>query len=282
MILSISNIAWNPDRRHEIYSMLQKYHITGLEIAPGLLFYDADDPFNPNKLEIRRVISELERFNLKIISMQSLLYMKTNAQLFGSLKQKKIFFNEMVTAIKLAEKLNIPNLVFGSPLNRNYSNNITPEIAHDIALDTFQKLGLIASEAGTSILIEPNPKEYKTNFINSMLEAIIFVKELQSPGVKSILDIGSIKMNNEYSNLSGLIAQSIHYLKHVHISEPFLKPAPFCSHEFKSLYNLLQNFGYTNALSIEMKPVDNDIITIERSVSLVSKVNTQYENKEQK
>lgn len=270
MILSISNIAWDPEDRLEVYSLLQKYHFKGLEFAPGLLFNSSTNPFNPEHHEIKKVLQELNLFDLKVVSMQSLLFGKQNALLFGDPDERKFFFNSMLDVIKLAERLNVPNLVFGSPANRNIGKDISHDHAREIAYSTFQELGKIAANAGTSILMEPNPREYGTNFINTMHEAISFVKELNSPGIKSILDIGSLKMNDEFKELSSLISESIHYLNHVHISEPYLKPAPKLLDEYQDIYKMLHNFEYDKSLSIEMKSDDVSVYNIEDCLSKMS------------
>lgn len=274
MILSISNIAWHPSNRLSIYSALQKFNFTGLEIAPGLLFNHADNPFNPLESELNKIIDELNNFNLKIVSMQSLLFGKKDALLFGNSDQRQIFFDGMLEAIKLAERLNVPNLVFGSPSNRNISKGMKLIDAQDIARSTFTKLGEVALNAGTSISIEPNPQEYGTNFINNMNQAISFIKKIESPGIKAILDIGSIKMNNEFDDLPNLISKSIAHLNHVHISEPYLMPAPQSFSEYEYLYNLLLKAGYEKALSIEMKSENISINNIEACLSKMSRINT--------
>ena len=96
------------------------------------------------------------------------------------------------------------------------------------------------------------------------------VKELNSPGIKSILDIGSLKMNDEFKELSSLISESIHYLNHVHISEPYLKPAPKLLDEYQDIYKMLHNFEYDKSLSIEMKSDDVSVYNIEDCLSKMS------------
>ena len=51
--------------------------------------------------------------------MQSLLFGKKDALMFGDLSQRRLFMEGMIAAINLVERMNIPNIVFGSPLNRN-------------------------------------------------------------------------------------------------------------------------------------------------------------------
>ena len=48
MILSISNIAWRPSSRIEVYSYLRKLNINAIEVAPSLLFDSENDPFHPS------------------------------------------------------------------------------------------------------------------------------------------------------------------------------------------------------------------------------------------
>ena len=272
MILSISNIAWNPSDKIQVYNLLHKNNFTGLEVAPGLLFSHLDDPIHPSNQDLQKVIKELDFYNLQLVSMQSLLYGKKDALLFGNKKEREFFFNELLNVIQLAEKLEIPNLVFGSPINRIIPNDMCNIDAEDIALITFSKLGDVAAKMGTCISIEPNPVEYGTNFINNTNEAIAFVKKLNCPGVRVNLDIGSVKMNDDFNNLPNILEKAIKYINHVHISEPYLMPAPESSIEFEYLYNLLYESGYKKAISIEMLSKNYPIHHIEKFLIKMSKI----------
>ena len=74
MKISISNIAWSPINRIKIYSFLKKNNIRNIEIAPKLFLNDEKNYLKPNKKKLEQKLEELKSFNLKIISMQSLLY----------------------------------------------------------------------------------------------------------------------------------------------------------------------------------------------------------------
>ena len=272
MIFSISNIAWLPSNRIQAYSLLQKNKFTGIEIAPGLLFNNSENSINPSNEEIKKIKDELRSFNLELVSMQSLLYNREEAKLFGDYKQRELFLNEITNVINLAERLEIPNLVLGSPKNRIIPKKVVYSEAEDIALSTFIKLGDLASISGTCISIEPNPKEYGTNFINNTNEAIDFIKKIDSKGIRAILDIGSLKMNGEYDNLDKIIDNIKDYLNHVHLSEPYLEPAPKSSLDFQHLYNSLKRVKYNKAISIEMKYNGCYLDTVKKSLSMMSKV----------
>ena len=270
MIHSISNIAWNPVNKTQAYSILQKNNFKGLEVAPGLLFCDTENPIKPQKKDIIKVKNELKSFDLNLVSMQSLLFGKNKALLFGNSDERKFFFNEILNVIKLAEILEIPNLVFGSPSNRNIPDGMSQNESNEIAFSTFYKLGQSAHSSGTSISIEPNPKEYGTNFINTMSEAANFVENINCPGISSILDIGALKMNKELTNLESILDNIAGRLNHVHVSEPYLEPAPKNCKELDNLYNLLTKIGYKKAISIEMKNKNYPIEYMEKYLKIIS------------
>ena len=60
MKLAMSNIAWSADERLEAYRILREAGSTGLEIAPGLFFHEANDPFAPDSAVARKALAEIE------------------------------------------------------------------------------------------------------------------------------------------------------------------------------------------------------------------------------
>jgi len=82
MKLAMSNIAWSPDERLEAYQILGKAGLAGLEIAPGLFFHAAEDPFEPDADVAHTAMAELTDAGLTLVSMQSLLFGVKGAGLF--------------------------------------------------------------------------------------------------------------------------------------------------------------------------------------------------------
>lgn len=125
-----------------------------------------------------------------------------------------ILFSEQVNNLsKICRKLNINNIVFGSPKIRNTSNK-------ELASSLFIKLSNIT---GRYISLEPNAKEYGTNFLCTLEETIDFIKEFKLEDYCRInLDLGTVIINNEHiCNI--LNKDNIHLINHVHISAPFLQ-----------------------------------------------------------
>ena len=64
MELGISNLAWNPKDRLEVYDYLYEIGIKNIEIVPGLFFFKSSDKYSPTQKELLSAVSEIERKNL--------------------------------------------------------------------------------------------------------------------------------------------------------------------------------------------------------------------------
>jgi sugar phosphate isomerase/epimerase len=259
MILSVSNIAWVPEERLEAYAAMGDAGVDGLEIAPALFFPQSADPFRPNADEARRATGEIAAAGLRLVSMQSLLFGVDGAGLFEEPDARARFYNGMERAIGLAGQFGIPNLVFGSPRQRRIPEGKSPEQARAEAVRVFRMLGDRAVAAGTAITIESNPSAYGTNFLNTLTEAEAFVTEVAHPGIRLILDLGSMAMNGEAATTAARVPALAPLLNHVHVSEPHLAPAPASSRELASVLKALDAAGYSLAVSIEMKRPESGI-----------------------
>lgn len=267
MNYAVSNIAWAPEERKDAYAILQKFGIAGLEIAPGLFFYDASDPFNPSEVEADAVLSEIRDAGLSLVSMQSLLFGVEAAKLFGSDQERSRFSDGMSRAITLAGRFGIPNLVFGSPTQRVIPDGMLIEDARAVAIDTFCHLGDLAAKAQTSISIEANPAAYGTNFLTEVGAAAEFVAAVDHPAIRLILDVGAMHLNDQFDTVARMVADNIDRLNHVHISEPFLEPAPKSTEAAATVLEALRAAEYDGWVSIEMKRHQDGLSAVEQSVA---------------
>ena len=249
MRFAVSNIAWTHAERLEAYQILGHAGMEGLEIAPGVLFAEEADCFQPSPTAERCVRAEVEGAGLRLVSMQALLFGVQGAALFGTGAERACFEAAMGRAIALAGRLQIPNLVFGAPRQRVVPEGMGLAEAMDHALATFRRLGEAAMAAGTAIAIEANPAAYGTNFLNRQAEAQGFVDALNQRGISLMLDVGAMKMNREVVDIAAITP----LLGHVHLSEPELAPAPADIGQTAALLGALAQAGYARAVSIEMK-----------------------------
>lgn len=247
MQFAMSNIAWRFDERLSAYALMTDAGMTGLEIAPGLFFAQAEDPFAPDAQTAKTALAELEAHNLTLVSMQSLLFGVDGAELFGDTEALARFEAGMNRAIDLAERFGIPNLVMGSPKQRIVPDNMSQAEAMAHAQDVFRRLGDRAVAAGTAIAMETNPADYGTNFLTHLHDTTSFVTSTDHPGVVLILDLGAMHMNNSFDSTPDALPDLVSTLNHVHISEPYLAPAPADALVLAPVLRSLNRSGYTKS-----------------------------------
>lgn len=267
MKLAVSNIAWSVDERREAYAILAKAGITGLEIAPGLFFHAAQDPFVPDAATLDEALREVQGEGLTLVSMQSLLFGVNGAALFEGAEARAAFETGMGRAITLAGRLGIPNLVFGSPLQRRVPETMAMADAIEEAAGVFRRLGDAAAEAGTRIAIEANPAAYGTNFLTTLEEAEAFAQIVDHPAIALILDLGAMHMNASFAAVPARLPELTARLNHVHVSEPHLAPAPASAAALAPIITGLRAHGYDKAISIEMKRPAEGLSAVARAVT---------------
>ena len=273
MNLCISSLAWNLENRNKIYSFLNKKNIKYIEIVPNKIskFGLFDDYKNYIKLK-----NEWESFDIKAVSMQSLHFGLNDCSLFNSNEERNNLFKYTVKAIEVANILDIKHLVFGSPKLRIIKDNMPYNDAIDIAKDFFYSLSKEAEKYNIVIGIEPNSKQYGTNFLTNTADTYNFVKEINLNNIGINLDLSSIILENENLNNSINIVNSLNKPFHSHISLPFLKNNYEDYSDILEKYINKLKYSKANYYSIETVINSNDceynIKIIESIICLINKM----------
>lgn len=248
MKLSISNIAWDQSYDTFVFKQMRRFGFTGLEIAPTKYF--SENPYQ-KLIEAQNLRNKLDSRNLKISSIQSIWYGRTE-KIFEDELQRKFLLDYTKSALKFASVLKCKNLVFGCPRNRNITEH-SKENFNQIAFEFFYELGEYAKMNQTVIGVEANPIIYNTNYLNTTSEALMLIKDLNSEGIRLNLDVGTMIYNQE--SLS-VLENKISMVNHVHISEPWLKVIEYRDFH-KDLNSLLNKENYQGFVSIEMENQKN-------------------------
>lgn len=271
MKFGMSNIAWAPAERLDAYAAMAEAGFTGLEIAPGLFFHASDDPFAPSEDVAREALTEMKDFGLEFVSMQSLLFGVEGAGLFDGEAARHALIQGMHRAIDLAGRFGIPNLVFGSPLQRKVPDYMSIDRALGEAAEVFEALGQRAKDAGTCITIEANPAAYGTNFLNTFEEATAFVEQVAHPAIAVIFDLGAMHMNAQFDAVPQQLEALSVKLNHVHVSEPELGAAPADPELLAPVLTALAKQGYDKAVSIEMRRPETELEGVQSSIAALAK-----------
>jgi sugar phosphate isomerase/epimerase len=263
MKLAISNIAWN-DNHDYYYSLMKKSGFEGLELAPTKFSINPYDNLDIAK----QVKDDVSSYGLSVVSMQSLLFGTENLNLFESIESRINLKKYLKKAILYAEVIGCPVLVFGNPKNRVMHD---ASVDYDIGVNFFKELGDFAAEHNTCLCIEPNPIEYGTNYINTLMEANNLVDNVKSKGFSMIVDSSTMIMNGDKpADLLCVLDNT----KHIHLSMPFLKPLNKEYDKHKSwvidFVSTIKTSGFDKFLSIEMANAsEEDII---KSVNILSHI----------
>jgi hypothetical protein len=153
---------------------------------------------------------------LPVSSLQAFLFGRPEMQLFGGGGE---FVPFVETSLTLLSWLGGTHLVYGAPKQRRIPEGMDPKEAWDQAVKTFRHLGQVASNLGVFLSVEANPAVYGGNFILTNWEAVDFVCEVDSPGVRYHLDTGSLAEDPSGFNVDWLMLAST-----FHVSELGLAP----------------------------------------------------------
>lgn len=247
MNISISNIAWDREFDDEVSKILRNKKIKRIEIAPTKI---SKEPTKESEEEIKKYKNFWNDQGINIIALQSVLYGHPELTIFDDEKTRNATFSYLSSIIKISSTLGAKVIVFGSPKNRNVSLVKMSE-AWNTGKDFFYKLGEKAKEYEVKFCIEPNPKEYGTNFINNTNEAINFIEKVNHPNFRLHMDLSTLTLNGE--DISESIRKGSHLLSHFHISEPYLKPVNKNNIEvYKKAIKTLKEINYKGSVSIEM------------------------------
>lgn len=216
MRLAISNIAWDVAEDPTIVTLLHRFGIDAIDVAPSKYF---PQPGSITDEDIARVKNWWVDRGIEITGMQSLLFGTTGFNLFGSLERQDAMLQHLRAVCRVGAGLGAQRLVFGSPKNRDRSG-LSDSQAMDLAASFFQRLGDIALSYEVVICLEPNPTCYGANFMTTSAETARVVRQVAHPAIRMQFDTGALAVNCE--DPATVLQDCADLIGHVHASEPDL------------------------------------------------------------
>lgn len=247
MKLSISNIAWQPNEERAIAKRLQEQRVRYVEVAPARI----GNPATVTDEEIDRYRAFWRDHDISIVAMQALLFGRPDLVVFGDATTRAMTIDYIHHVIRMASRLDVPTLVFGSPRNRSTGNLGAEEILA-IEKDFFATIGELAHQNGVSFCVEPNPVEYDCDYLNTVREVDAMTRRVALPGLGLHLDAAAMALAGEPPSIVDSL--EIERIRHVHISEPSLAPigsSGLVPHA--ELADALRRNRYARWVSIEMR-----------------------------
>jgi sugar phosphate isomerase/epimerase len=243
--LAISNIAWRPAEDAAVAALLNELGVAAIEVAPTVVW---PRPLEVSVTEATAYRSWWEHRGIQIVALQSLLFGRPDLTVFGAAPLRAATLDYLRGISRLANWLGAVPLVFGSPGNRKAGELPLPE-RERMALEFFRSAGGASLEAGTVLCLEPNPREYGCDFVNTVEEARALVDAVGSGGFQLHLDAGAMTLAGD----SPATVASGRPPRHYHISEPYLRPIGSNGVDHASFGAALRRIDYRGWCSIEMR-----------------------------
>lgn len=248
MKLAVSNIAWPQAQDAAVAEVLKDLGISGIEIAPTKIW---PHPLNATETEIDDYRSFWKDRGIAIVAAQALLFGKPELTLFESTETRQQTFDYLAGIVRLCARLGAEALVFGSPKNRRVGSLPHHEASRN-AVEFFSRVGEIAANTGTCIVMEANPPDYGADFVTRAAEAFELVERVNHPGFRLHLDTGCMTLAGD--PIGRTFDRGFTLLKHFHVSEPNLDPPVTSGRvDHAEFAAELQLHGYSGWVSLEMR-----------------------------
>ena len=154
-----------------------------------------DYSFDTKKLTYYKEL--FNKYEIKISSIQSIFYQKENLNIFNKKDHNKIIIH-LKKVFKIAYFLNAKNIIFGSPKNRYFPDDLKDlKVSENIYVNFFQKISDLALKYKLKICLEPNSKLYSCNFVNNLKQAIKVAKKVKRNNFLINADTGNYSLEKD-------------------------------------------------------------------------------------
>ncbi|MCC6717877.1 MAG: sugar phosphate isomerase/epimerase [Acetobacteraceae bacterium] len=264
MKLAVSNIAWSVAEQDAILAALPELGVTGVEIAPTVLWPDWE---GATPSAARALRTRLAGQGLAVPALQSILFARPALQLFGDAASQEALVAHIAATAALAAALGAGVMVFGSPRNR-LRGDLPPAAAMDQAVPLLRVLGAACRDAGTTLGIEANPAQYGGDFVLRWSEAAALVDRVNHPGVVLHLDTACTALAGD--DPAAAAAACASRIRHFHVSASQLGPVDAASPiDHPAIAAALHAGGYAGWVSIEMRRTDTPLETVRAAAAHV-------------
>lgn len=246
MRIAISNIAWEVADDQQVADILRSHRVDAIDVAPSKYF---PDPKAAEATDIARVRAWWSDRGIDITGMQSLLFGTTGLNLFGTAESQQAMLDHLRAVCRIGSGLGATRVVFGSPRNRDRAA-LADDVAQDIAVAFFRRLGDVAAEYGVFFCLEPNPPCYGANFMTDSHDTATVVSAVGHSSIRMQLDTGAVTINEE--DPREVVSRYASLIGHVHASEPNLATLGEGGTNHAAVAEVLAELMPEQVVSIEM------------------------------
>ena len=175
----------------------------------------------------------------------------------------------MQTLLPRAAAVGMRTLVFGSAGARNVPAGFDPQTARGQIVAFLKAAAPLAEREGVTLVIEPLNRG-ESNIINTLAEAMEYVRAVDTPAVAALLDTYHFWLEAEpLEHLQQAVAAGA--IRHVHLADPAGRVAPGQSGQadYRPIFVILKSAGYGGLISVECSPIQPFDPTASRVVAFL-------------
>jgi sugar phosphate isomerase/epimerase len=206
---------------------------------------------DPIEVDVESILKACEENNVSVTTLGTGLGYVIDKLTFTSpdkeVREKAV--NRIIEHIKLAAELN-SKVIIGS-IRGSIPDVSKYDKYESFALECFEKCLKVAESKRIVLLIEAINR-YETNFINTVEEALSFIKKIGSEYIR--IHIDTFHMNIEERDIVESIKYVSKYLGHVHFADNNRKYPGMGHIDFKAIIKVLNDIGYKDAIALECLP----------------------------
>ncbi len=243
---AICNEAFDKWNFREACRTIRKAGYAGIEIAPFTL---AEDPATVTEAGRREFRDIIHAEGLEFVGLHWLMVSPKGLHVTtpdAAVRERS--WRHIRSLIDLCGDLGGGVMVFGSPAQRKTTGGLSREEATRHYVDGLSSVAPQAVERGVTVLVEALPPG-QCDVVQTLEEAVSIVKEIGSPGVRTMFDTHNAV--DEVEPHAVLVERYYEFIRHVHVNELDGKHCGKGDYDFKPVLEVLRSRSYAGWVSLE-------------------------------
>jgi sugar phosphate isomerase/epimerase len=259
MKISICNELFQGWPIEEVIAYVARLGYDGVEIAPYTL---ADSVADLTPKRRRQIKEAAEKCGIEIVGLHWLLVKPEGLHINHPDEFIRIKTQEYIEAlIHFCADIGGKLLLHGSPHQRTVHEDWDYEKCWGFAEETFKVCLKVASRRNVIYCIEPLLR-VSTNFINTVDDALRFVREMNHPQFQMMFDCRNACAEEKTAATALVRALTSGHLRHIHVNDAN-GSGPGCGDtKFLPMLKILLENNYRGYLSVEVSQFDPDPRTV--------------------
>jgi D-psicose/D-tagatose/L-ribulose 3-epimerase len=243
---AICNEAFDKWNFREACHAIRKAGYSGIEIAPFTL---AEDPATVTAASRREYRDIIHSEGLEFVGLHWLMVSPKGLHVTTpDTAVRERSWRHIRSLIDLCGDLGGGVMVFGSPAQRRTTGGLSREEATRHYVDGLASVAPQAVERGVTVLVEALPAA-QCDVVQTLEEAVGIVKEIGSPGVRTMFDTHNAV--DEVEPHAVLVDRYYEFIRHVHLNELDGRHCGKGDYDFKPVLEVLRSRSYAGWVSLE-------------------------------